>query len=129
MSPKKRGRSSSIPPEKKEKIALEYLTTSMSYREVAEKYGISKMQVYHSIVWHRQNELLAAATLPEMTSPNSLPTTDLIQENKRLKRQLQIARLKSEALESMLDVAENELKIDIRKKFGSRQPKFSKKNI
>jgi hypothetical protein len=42
---------------------------------------------------------------------------------KQLKRQLELSQLKVEALETMIDIAEQELQIDIRKKSGAKQSK------
>jgi len=45
----------------------------------------------------------------------------LEQENARLRKELELAKLRIEGLEIMIDIAENELKIPIRKKPGAKQ--------
>jgi hypothetical protein len=42
---------------------------------------------------------------------------------KELEEQLRLSKLKVELLETMIDIAEDQLKIDIRKKSGSQQLK------
>jgi hypothetical protein len=43
------------------------------------------------------------------------------QETKALQKQVEMLKLKVEALETMIDIAEKQLKIDIRKKSGTKQ--------
>ena len=45
----------------------------------------------------------------------------LEQENERLRKELERERLRSEALNIMIDIAEKELGISIRKKSGAKQ--------
>jgi len=45
----------------------------------------------------------------------------LEQKNRELEAALELAKLKNAALEMMIDIAESELKIDIRKKSGTKQ--------
>ena len=47
----------------------------------------------------------------------------LLEEVHRLRRRLQLAELKSEALDTMIDLAEKELKVEIRKKSATKQSK------
>lgn len=48
---------------------------------------------------------------------------DLASENAKLKKALELATLKVAALETLIDVAEDQLNIDIRKKSGTKQSK------
>lgn len=48
---------------------------------------------------------------------------ELEQEIERLKRQLEYEKLKSEAFDTMIKIAEQEFKIPIRKKHGAKQSK------
>ena len=49
------------------------------------------------------------------------PTDNLAAENKALRQALSQANLKIKALDTLIDVAEENLKIDIRKKPGAKQ--------
>lgn len=121
MKPKRKYRKSKLTDEQKEQIALEYLTTDQSYREVAEKYGTTKLQVRHCCVWHERMELIAAVNNPAMPRLHTPQIDELNKQVKRLKRQLEMSHLKVEAYDTMIRLAESEFKIDIRKKSGSRQ--------
>lgn len=50
-------------------------------------------------------------------------SSDLEQENAELKKALELAMLKVAGLETMIDIAEDQLNIDIRKKSGAKQSK------
>lgn len=50
-------------------------------------------------------------------------SSDLEQENEELKKALELAMLKVAGLETMIDIAEDQLNIDIRKKSGAKQSK------
>jgi hypothetical protein len=54
----------------------------------------------------------------EIPASTALPTQEQILE---LERQLEQAKLKIAGLETMIDIAEQELKISIRKKSGTKQ--------
>jgi hypothetical protein len=51
----------------------------------------------------------------------SMSDESLEQENERLRKELERERLRSEALNIMIDIAEKELGISIRKKSGAKQ--------
>jgi hypothetical protein len=51
----------------------------------------------------------------------SMSEESLEQENERLRKELERERLRSEALNIMIDIAEKELGISIRKKSGAKQ--------
>ena len=121
MKPKRKYRKSALSDEVKEQIALEYLTTPQSYAQVGEKFGVSKLQVRHCLVWHERQELLAAVNNPNMPRLHAPETADLARQVKGLQRRLEIALLKAEAYDTMIRLAEDTYKIDIRKKSGSRQ--------
>ncbi len=67
-----------------------------------------------------QNEELIAVNCAPMAKPAN-DKTPLEQENERLKKQLEYAELKVLALNTLIDVAEKQLKITIRKKPGAKQ--------
>lgn len=56
-------------------------------------------------------------------SSDSLTNEALEKRIKELEEHLQMSTLKVEFLEKMIDIAEDRLKIDIRKKAGSQQSK------
>jgi hypothetical protein len=67
--------------------------------------------------------------ISEPTKPIQMPKTEkknyyeqqLQDEISRLKKELEYERLRSKAFETMIDIAENELNVNIRKKSGAKQ--------
>ena len=109
------------------KIATEYLTTSVSVRELQEKYGFTGVGTLYN--WIRKfglskpdKETLKINQIMEKENENNKQSKkDIEKENKELKRQLEFERLKSKAYEKMIEIAERELSISIKKNFGSKQ--------
>ncbi|SIT34833.1 hypothetical protein SAMN05421788_1312 [Filimonas lacunae] len=60
-------------------------------------------------------------TLPAMTEAEKKKLEELEKQVKLLQKQLEHAEIKNIALETLIDVAENDLKIPIRKKPGAKQ--------
>lgn len=106
----------------KEKIISEIGSGLLSRRAAARQYGLP-----HSTIGKWQDKHNLAILLSPQTS-NELVTMSESQEAKLLKkkidelnRALADAQLKNIALETMIEVAESELKIKIRKKRGTKQ--------
>jgi hypothetical protein len=103
----------------KEGIITEYLTTEISYRDLGEKYG-TNFRLIHRWVQNYQGKMrnrkkeVKAKSLPE--SQGQLPT-----DVKKLQEELRKARLLNEVLTEVINIAEEELKLPIRKKYGTRQ--------
>lgn len=113
----------------KRKIAKEYLSGQASYGVLAEEHGLRDKGVVKEFVkWYRRKgELGEEKTLamPRKKQPDNTSAAQgqepLQEQIKELERQLALSQLKVEALETMIDIAETELKIDIRKKSGAKQ--------
>jgi transposase len=90
----------------------------MSVRQAAIAFGIVSLTSIRKWIRESNAENAELGTI-EMKNPpqNQLKDQDL----NALKQQLAEAQLKIKALETMIDVAEEHLKIDIRKKSGARQ--------
>ncbi len=103
----------------KESIIAEKLTTKISYRTLATKHNLcfqtvhQWVQSYQGIMRHRKSEKKVKPK--ELPSVNELPT-----DVKQLQEELRKARLLNEILTEVINVAEEELKIPIRKKFGTK---------
>lgn len=109
----------------KRKIAKEYLSGVASYAVLAEENGLrDKTVVKEFVKWYRrqlslESELLTNTTTLEKSS--SISSQELTDHVKSLEEQLQQAELKAEMLETMIDIAEDQLGISIRKKSGANQ--------
>lgn len=106
----------------KEKIVSEVRSGLLSKRAAGRKYGLPKSTIGN---WLDKNNL---AILLSPDTSSGLVEMSESQEAKLLKkkidelnRALANAQLKNIALETMIEVAERELKIKIRKKRGTKQ--------
>lgn len=122
---KPRGR---YPEELKRKIAKEYLAGKASAGYLAEEHGLKNKGVVKEFVkWYRRKDELYVQnqdTMPDKKASTDVSSEPSAQEQlKQLKRQLELSQLKVEALETMIDLAEKEFQIEIRKKSGAKQSK------
>ena len=114
----------------RQSIIDEYLVGGISFRKLGKKYGISNMTVNRWIWEYRccvDNELLEtkAANLQVMKEENPADqhVLPLAEQIKLLQKQLAQEQLHNRLLTAMIDIAEEELKIPIRKKYGTKQSK------
>ena len=118
----------------KEQIILEYLEQGCGYRKLQQKYGISRttickwVQIYQGIHGLDRTAKQQSHYLRDMNDPNKkrLPqkspdTEDLQKKITALEKQLQYEKLRADALDTMINIAEEKLNISIRKKSGSPQ--------
>lgn len=71
--------------------------------------------------WRKQYAPEIAFTLPVMTAKEKQKLEAAHKRMKQLEKQLEDAQMKNIALETMIDIAEEQLKIVIRKKSGPKQ--------
>ena len=108
--------------EKRKEAVGEYEKGGTSLRELERKYGVSSSTLHRwvkeaeavggIVEWERQRvrgELTAKAS-------KALP-----REVRELRKELEEARLYNELLNAMIDIAEEQMGIDIRKKSGAKQ--------
>ena len=98
---------------------------SVSIKEAQRTYGISSPQTIKNWIEQlkQENDDLALVYDSEMKKKKASrdSSTDDNQDIKALQRALQEAQLKIAALNTLIDVAEDQLKINIRKKPGAKQ--------
>ena len=104
--------------QEKEAIIAEYLLGDISYRQLGKKHGID-FRLIHSWVSKFQGKPLRKLKRKQASVPQTEET--LPTDVKQLQEELRKARLHNELLNAMIDIAEDQLKIDIRKKSGTRQ--------
>ena len=113
---------------------LEYLTQGVGYRKLAAKYGVSRSTINKWVMIHQgiyglePTEKQQKYYLSAMNgNPTKLPEDQrqnqalLQQKIDLLEKQLAWEKLRAEALDTMINIAEKNLNIDIRKKPGSQQ--------
>jgi transposase-like protein len=117
---RKEGRPFKYEPSFRRKVALEYLSGEFSYNALMRKYqfkGDGNIKRWIKEYQKQEQELLTSG----MEKPQDKkfdPTTEKTFQD--LEAELKLARLKIIALETMIDVAEEQLHIDIRKKPGTK---------
>lgn len=115
MNTKKQGRRPVYPNNSKIAIAREYLTGNLSYRDLANKYGIGCDTIRHFVQWYKKH-------YPDgiVVQPSTDPLVTL-ENDKQISKQLKQANLKIAGLEMLIEIAQKELGIDIVKKPGTKQ--------
>lgn len=71
--------------------------------------------------WRKRFAPEISFTLPLMTEKEKQKLDAVTKRMKELEKQLEDAQMKNIALETMIDIAEEKLRIDIRKKSGPKQ--------
>lgn len=102
-------------------VALEYQTSDLSVNQLARKYGLSHTLTEKWIARFSLELSGETLTLPPMTPEEQKALEALKKQNEELLKRLELAHLKITGLELMIDQAEQELKVDIRKKSGTKQ--------
>jgi len=119
----------------KEQIIREYLTQGCGFRKLAAKYGISRTTICKWVLIHQgihnlppseKQEKYSTSSMnssPKKSSSDNGQTAQALQQKiAALEKQLQWEKLRADALDTMINVAEKQLDITIRKKPGTQQP-------
>jgi transposase-like protein len=114
----------------KDQIIQEYLKTGCGYRKLQEKYLIGRaticrwVQEYQRIhhlprIPLQQKHYISPMSKKRVADPDR--ERELREKISLLEKQLKHQQLKAEVLDTMINVAEKELNISIRKKPGTQQ--------
>jgi transposase-like protein len=104
--------------QEQEAIIAEYLLGETTYRKLGAKYGVDFRRV-HSWVTKFQGKPVSKIKPKNKTEDN--PKEELPTDVKQLREELRKAKLHNKLLNAIIDIAEEQLKIDIRKKSGTKQ--------
>ena len=116
----------------REQAIHEYLVEGKTYRQLAKKYDISRSTINKWILIHqgihdlprskRQHsydlQQMTRKKIPKQQIPLNPGTEEKIRQ---LEQQLAYEKLRADALDTMINIAEKQLNIDIRKKSGAQQ--------
>ncbi len=118
----------------RQQAITEYLTQGVGYRQLAKKYGVSRTTINKWVMIHQGIHNLEPTEKQQkyyLSAMNSNPenaaaaevqnTQELTQKIALLEKQLAWEKLRSEALDTMINIAEKQLDISIRKKSGTQQ--------
>jgi transposase-like protein len=101
----------------KEAIVAEYLLGELSYRSLGKKHGVD-FRILHSWVKKFQGTPVVKS---KKTNQKIIAKEVLSDDVKTLQEELRKAKLYNELLNTIIDIAEDQLKINIRKKSGTKQ--------
>jgi transposase len=104
--------------EKKEAIIAEYLLEKSTYRSLGEKHGIDFRTIHSWVVNFTGKPEKSMKTKPKEMA---LPVVEIPTELSQLREELRKEKLHIELLNAMIDIAEKDLKISIRKKSGTKR--------
>ncbi|MDD2244852.1 MAG: transposase [Dysgonamonadaceae bacterium] len=115
-----------FPDELQYQIVQEYLTTEITYNELKKKYnfgGNDNIRLWMIKFGISKQEVEQIKQDRVMTSESSKSPKELELEHKirLLEDELNKEKLKTAALTTLIDIAERDLKIDIKKKRGAKQ--------
>lgn len=106
---------------KREAVVAEYLAGDVTYRELNAKYGYGASTIYRWVKEAEQKKLVREGG--ERVSGDAIlgirREEDPEEEIKRLRKELKQAQLHTKLLNAMIDIAEEDMGVDIRKKPGS----------
>jgi transposase len=111
----------------KSRVCFEILSGGLSFSEAKARYGIrGEGTLYRWMEKYKQDISLTNLQPMNPANPSAENTNpaqheDLVKKNQELQEALEMAKLKITTLEVMIDIAESELNIDIRKKSGTKQ--------
>ena len=101
---------------RKKDVIEEYLRGGRSYRELGAKYGISSSTLQRWVEGAGRDRTGKAGE-----AEKGEEAADAAAEIRRLREELRRERLRSELLNAMIDIAEEQFEIPIRKKRGAKQ--------
>ena len=115
-----------FPDELKLKVVQEYMDTDVSQRELMQKFNIRGVNTIKK--WMRKFDLQAPSeqeielrrTMAKQKEKTPYER-ELEAKVQKLEEQLEFEKLRTLALNTMIDVAERDLKISIRKKAGAKR--------
>jgi len=122
--------------DQKDQIIQEYLRTGCGFRKLAAKYGVSRTTICKWVLIHQgihnlppteKQDTYSTSSMnsspKKSTVPNQQTEEALLQKIAMLEKQLAHQELRAEVLDTLINVAEKQLNISIRKKPGTQQSK------
>lgn len=102
----------------RDEVVAAYLEGGGTYRELEYRYGVNKSTLQR---WVKGVTESIGREKPVEERSMGVAHAEAIAENKRLKEELRRAELHNKLLNSMIDIAEDRLGVDIRKKPGAKR--------
>lgn len=109
--------------DKKQQIINEYLLGRAGYRSLSKKYGVSRSAINRWVMDFQGTDRSASRALKtvHLSVMKQQESTDKLPNDvEALKKELAKERLRNKLLTAIIDIAEEELKVPIRKKYGTK---------
>jgi len=106
----------------KERLITAYQSSNESVSMIAQRYGVNR-DTFSSWVYRgvkKKDSKLASSNLSSMKKEDLSPEA-MEKRIMDLEGELSIEKMRSDSLSKMIEIAERELQIDIRKKSGAKQ--------
>jgi len=102
-------------------LVQEIESKRMSLHEARSRFQLPYFfdQLYKD--WQLKYSEEIVLSLPLMTAEERINLKELEARNKKLEKQLELAQMRLTAVNTMIDIAEKEYKLEIRKKSGPKQ--------
>lgn len=107
----------------KRQVSMEYLQGEKTMNEVAIEFNLPSRYVVKDFVKWFESQPDAELPPTPLTAEERTNSEALLSRIKELEKQLDQAQLRAIGFETMIDIAEKELRIDIRKKSVTKQSK------
>lgn len=104
--------------QEKEAIVAEYLLGGQTYRQLGKKYNFDYTSIH---LWVMEFKGISKPKIGKEVNLVTIIQEKPIVELAQLQEALRKEKLRNELLTTLIDIAEKDLKISIRKKFGTKQ--------
>ena len=102
-------------------LVQEIESGKMSIQEARERFKLPKRFSTLYVSWQKKYSEEIIVSLPLMKAKERADNNKLEKRNKELEKELEIAQMKIVGLNMMIDIAEKDYKLEIRKKSGPKQ--------
>ena len=104
---------------KRDRVVKEYLKGDLTYREMEERYSVASSTIHR---WVKESEKAKEPAVwnGEVRRALVVKESELSSDVRQLRRELEEARLYNKLLNMMIDIAEDQFEIPIRKKRGAK---------
>ena len=109
-------------PDEHAEAVRQLLEKEQTVEQIVSRFNLSSAQVVYGWIGRHIEEILLSDTPKEPETDNKeLPLSEALKEIKRLKKALDLEKMRSAGYSHMIELAEQQFNIPIRKKSGTKQ--------
>lgn len=105
----------------RDEVITEYLVGDVSYRELGDRYGISRTTLNRWVKEFERRKGPEKEVIERVAGELAAGREELPTEVMELRKELEKARLYNKLLNAMIDIAEEQMGVSIRKKSGAKR--------